>query len=252
LGYLTKKAILILEKNGYGVIHPSQHHSDMEDEFFEIWKNVEKFTMISIERGYNIYKSVEYIVNNGIEGDFVECGVWKGGACMIAAKALLEFGVRERKIVLYDTFSGMTRPSEHDCVAWTGSNMLQRWIESRNKKGENLWSAGLDEVRQNIYSTGYPEEKIVFNAGDVCEVLDNKKNTPASISLLRLDTDWYESTKKELQVLFPLLVKGGILIIDDFGHFTGARKAVQEYFSGTDFSIYLDRIDYTGRCGVKI
>ena len=89
---LVKKAISLLEKNGYGVIHPSQHRSDMEKDFFLLWEKVNKFTMISVERGYNIYKSVEYIIKNGIEGDFVECGVWKGGSCMLIALTLLELG----------------------------------------------------------------------------------------------------------------------------------------------------------------
>ena len=250
--YLIKKAISLLEKKGYGVIHPSQYRSDMEKEFFLLWEKVEKYTMISVERGYNIYKSVEYIIKNSIEGDFVECGVWKGGSCMLIALTLLEFGIRDRKIFLYDTFAGMTEPGEYDCVAWTGTNMQQRWINSRTNNGEYLWSAGLDEVRENMYSTGYPPQMIEFKCGDVCAVLDKTGGRPEAIALLRLDTDWYESTKKELEVLFPLLVKRGILTIDDFGHFTGARKAVLEYFSGSENTVFLDRIDYTGRCGVKI
>ncbi len=76
------------------------------------------------------------------------------------------------------------------------------------------------------------------------------KDTPGNIALLRLDTDWYASTVKELQVLYPLIVKRGVLIIDDYGHFDGARKAVDEYFK--DQIILLNRIDYTGRLGIKL
>ena len=249
--YLINKAILFLEKKGYGIIHPSQYRSDMEAEFLKIWEKTKQYTMISIERGYNIFKAAEYVVKNNIAGDFVECGVWKGGACMIMAETLLKLGKQDRKIVLYDTFAGMTEPDENDCISWTGKNMKERWNKSRDEKGNYLWAAGIDEVRKNMLSTGYPEELIEFHKGDVCKILDNEK--PLSVSLLRLDTDWYESTKKELETLYPLLKQNGVLIIDDYGHFTGAKKAVDEYFSGKNSpTIYLSRIDYTGRVGIKL
>jgi len=249
LKYLINRAVSFLEKKGYGIIHPSQYKSDMEKEFLEIWEKAKQYTMISVERGYNIFKSVEYIVKNNIPGDFVECGVWKGGACMIMAKSLLNLGKQDRKIVLYDTFSGMTEPDENDCISWTGKNMKERWEKSKGDDGNFLWAAGIDEVRKNMLSTGYPENMLEFNKGDVCKTLDN--TAPLSISLLRLDTDWYESTKKELEVLYPLLNKNGVLIIDDYGHFTGAKKAVDEYFSNKA-KIFLSRIDYTGRVGIKL
>ena len=251
LKYLINKAIKFLEKKGYGIITPSQYKSDMEKEFLEIWEKAKPYTMISVERGYNIFKSTEYVVKNNITGDFVECGVWKGGACMIMAESLLKFGKRDRKIVLYDTFSGMTEPTENDCISWTGKNMKERWKKSKDKEGNYLWAASLDEVKKNMLSTGYPENKIEFNKGDVCKTLDTK--IPLSVALLRLDTDWYESTKKELEILYPLLNKNGVLIIDDYGHFTGAKKAVDEYFRDKNRSkIYLSRIDYTGRVGIKL
>ena len=78
------------------------------------------------------------------------------------------------------------------------------------------------------------------------------KNSPEKISILRLDTDWYESTKHELEYLFPRLSSGGILIIDDYGHFKGAKKAVDEYFTKNKIQYFLNRIDYTGRLIVKI
>ena len=223
----------------------------MEDDFFIIWDKVRHFTMISVERGYNIYKSVEYICRNRISGDFVECGVWKGGACMLIAFSLLKFQEPGRKIILYDTFTGMTEPAENDNIAWSGKNMLKRWIDSRDRKGHNLWAAEIEEVEKNMFSTGYPQKLIVFNKGDVCTVLDYK--IPDSISFLRLDTDWYESTKKELEILYPLLVSKGIIVIDDYGHFTGSKKAVDDYFEkNKENPVFFSRIDYTGRVGVKI
>jgi O-methyltransferase len=76
-------------------------------------------------------------------------------------------------------------------------------------------------------------------------------SVPEQIALLRLDTDWYESTKCELEILFPRLVKGGVIIIDDYGCWQGARKAVDEYFNKNNIAILLNRMDDTGRIGIK-
>jgi hypothetical protein len=249
LNFIIKKAAEILEKKGYCVIHPSEYKSDMEKDFLEIWDKVKNFTMISVERGYNVYKSVEYICKNSVAGDFAECGVWKGGACMIMAYSLLSFGKRGKKIIMYDTFEGMPEPSKEDCIAWTGENMKKRWQKNIKTNGEALWSADIDEVEKNIFSTGYPKELIELVKGDIVVTLDKK--TPKELSILRLDTDWYKSTKKELEILYPLLNRKGVLIIDDYGHFTGAKKAVDEYFAEKN-RIFLSRIDYTGRVGVKL
>ena len=75
---------------------------------------------------------------------------------------------------------------------------------------------------------------------------------PSGIALLRLDTDWYESTKHELEHLYPLLVSGGVIIIDDYGHWKGAKKAVDEYIKDNNLPLLLNRIDYTGRIGIKL
>ena len=223
-----KEASDYLLSLGYGVTHPSQYIIDMEKEYIEIWTKSSPYTMISIERGYSIFKSVEYIKDNEINGDFAECGVWKGGSCMIAALSLMHFGINNRKIFLYDTFSGMTEPSDNDCIASSGENIYKRWEKSREDDGSYMWASSLEEVKNNMSSTGYDKDKMVFVEGDVRETLKNVK--PESLSMLRLDTDWYDSTKAELEHLYPLLSEKGVLIIDDYGHFTGSRKAVDEFF----------------------
>jgi O-methyltransferase len=108
----------------------------------------------------------------------------------------------------------------------------------------------LDIVMEAIESTAYPSEKVHYIKGMVEQTIP--EFVPKKIALLRLDTDWYESTKHELEHLFPRLSKGGVLIIDDYGHWQGARKAVEEYLKKNDVKILLNRIDYTGRMGVKI
>jgi hypothetical protein len=100
-----------------------------------------------------------------------------------------------------------------------------------------------------MYETGYDREKISFVKGKVEETIPD--NAPQSISLLRLDTDWYESTRHELIHLYPRLSHGGVIIIDDYGHWLGARKAVDEYIEQNNLCLLLNRLDYTGRIGVK-
>ncbi len=233
----------VLKKEGWGITPPSQYLTDMEDDFFHIWEMVKDYTMISVERGYSLYKSVQYVVSGGIPGDFVECGVWKGGACMLMALTLEKLQEKGRKIFMYDTFSGMTEPTSEDVIAWNGAGVMERW----KSNGFSSWAVGVETVREMVESVVSDMSPFVFVEGDVEKTLEER--IPSSISLLRLDTDWFASTAKELEVLYPLLSRGGILQIDDYGHFQGARKAVDEYFQ--DKPIFLSRIDYTGRQGIK-
>ena len=216
---------------------------DMDSGFFPLWEKVEPFTMTSIERGYSLYTAVEYLVRSGIDGDFIECGVWKGGSCMLMALSLLKNRRSDRNLFLFDTFSGMTNPSEFDLIAHNEKPVTEKWDTFSS------WAAGVEEVKQNLAATGYPSSRLRFIPGDVAETLPD--HAPMNPALIRLDTDWYESTKIELELLFPRLVPGGVIIIDDYGHFTGARKAVDEYFENVELPILFHRVDYTGRVAVK-
>ncbi len=241
--FAAEEAAEVLKRDGWGVIPPSQYLTDMEEDFLGIWERVQDYTMISVERGYSLYKSVEYVVSGGIPGDFVECGVWKGGACMLMALTLENLQEKNRKIYMYDTFSGMTKPTGEDVIAWNGADVMERW----KNNGFSSWAVGVETVREMVESVVSDMSPFVFIEGDVENTLDER--VPESVSILRLDTDWYASTAKELEVLYPLLSRGGILQIDDYGHFKGARKAVDEYFA--EKPIFLSRIDYTGRQGIK-
>lgn len=241
----------LLREQGWGTIPPEQYTSDMEKSFLSLWEDVKPFTMTSLERGYALYKAVEYICMNRIPGDFVECGVWKGGSTMLMALSLLEFHDTSRTLHLYDTFSGMTEPTAEDVIAWNNRSVLEKWEEDRSGVKDNFgsWAIGKEEVALNMNTTGYPGESIRYVPGDVSETLD--LGVPEGLALLRLDTDWYRSTAKELEVLYPKLASGGVLIVDDYGHFKGARQAVCEYFEKAGFFPYLSRSDYTGRVLVK-
>ncbi len=233
-----------LQKKGWGIIPPEQYCIDMEDSFKKLWERVKQYTMISIERGYTLYKSVEYVVKKKIPGDFVECGVWKGGSCLLMALALSEMNGEDRKIYLYDTFSGMSEPTDEDIIAWNGKKVYEKW----ERDDFRSWAVSRESVYKNLLSAGADPDMFIFVEGDVEKTLDTI--VPEGIALLRLDTDWYASTAKELAVLYPRVARGGVLVIDDYGHFEGARKAVNDYFK--ENPLLLTRVDYTGRQGIKI
>ena len=241
----------LLEAEGYGVIPNDQYRIDMEPEFRSLWDEIREYTMTGMERGYGLYQAVRYLEARGVKGDFVECGVWKGGSCMLMMRTLQQLG-RERRVWLYDTYSGMPEPGDEDIIAWNRLPVQKKLEEDVRKGKESFahWAVGLSRVRANIALTDYPDTLTRYVPGDVAETVLHE--APERIALLRLDTDWYASTLAELEHLYPLLEEGGVLIIDDYGHFEGARRAVDEYFARPGVRpILFSRLDYTGRMGVK-
>jgi len=224
-------------------------YSDFDPDFLPILRRCQPATMTSVERVYALYKAVEYLSVAMIPGDLVECGVWRGGSMMCAALTLMRAGDTSRRLYLYDTFEGMVQPDVAD-IDFGGRSASGQLSAEERSEGSYIWAyAPLELVRRNMASTGYPTNRISYVRGPVEQTIP--VTMPESIALLRLDTDWHASTRHELDHLFPLLVKGGVLIIDDYGHWQGARRAVDEYFAASDVKVLLSRIDYTGRIGVR-
>ena len=243
----------IFEILGYNIskIKKDKYPIDIPSETIRIYEEVEPYTATSLERVNALLQSVVYITENNIDGEIVECGVWKGGSCMAVAIKLMELEQKTREIWLYDTFEGMTEPTNHDIEIETGKKgkELLDGIDKNTDK-YNMWAyAPKEVVINNMKKTRYPTDNIKYITGNVEKTLKERK--PKKIALLRLDTDWYESTKAELEELYPHVVNGGIIIIDDYGHFEGAKRAVDEYFEKEDNKPLLNRIDYTGRLIVK-
>lgn len=216
----------------------------------EIVAQVEPYTMTSWGRIWALLEAVRYVQETSVEGAFVECGVWRGGSVMAMAYKLLQAGEGTRDLWLYDTFSGMTSPTEEDIDETTGTLASKALSETEVGNGDNIWCvAGLADVKANIASTGYPTDRVTYVEGDVAQTLLEK--APGQIAILRLDTDWYASTKTELEILYPRLAKGGVCILDDYGHWQGARKAVDEYFAMNPPRPLIMPVDFSGRIFIK-
>ena len=153
---------------------------------------------------------------------------------MVAAKTLLRLGDTRRTLHLFDTFAGMPNPSEHD-YDYSGTSAGSR---VHAETGVEAY-APLDQVKRAMESTGYPRERLRYVVGRVEDTIP--ASAPDRIALLRLDTDWYESTRHELVHLFPRLAVGGVLIIDHYGYWEGSRRATDEYFAQSENRIFLVR-----------
>lgn len=211
------------------------------------------YTMTGVLRLQALVDAVRYCVRRGVRGDFAECGVWHGGSVLAMIMTLQDLG-EVRDVYLFDTFEGMTVPTALDGSP-VERHALETWEEAKRNK-QMAWEGFFepetfneDRVRDTVLSTGYPEDRVHLVRGPVEETLPH----PAvqRLALLRLDTDWYESTRHELEHLYPALSPGGALIVDDYGHWEGCRKAVDEYFSRHPPPVLLNRIDYSARIAIK-
>jgi hypothetical protein len=222
--------------------------SNLEPEFLALYEQCRQYTMTSWERLYALYKSVQYTVENRIPGDLVECGVWRGGSMKLVAHLLQSLGDTTRTLFLYDTFEGMAEPDPAIDIDFSGNEAVKDWHEVQ-RRGVKWAYAPVEEVREILATSGYPMEKVKLVKGLVEETIP--ATIPVSIALLRLDTDWYSSTKHEMEHLYPKVSPQGILILDDYGHYQGARRGVDEYLSKLDKKPLLQRVDYSCRLAVK-
>jgi len=223
---------------------PPDYHPDMR----WIWPKVQDRTMVDHMKLNYFLDAVRYVSSAGLEGDIVECGVWRGGAMLGCALTLDSLGDHSRELYLYDTYEGMPEPTERDVHLWHGRTATHE-LEKRTNNKAPIWEPGLiEDVQAAFDESSYPREKLHFVKGKVEETIP--ATAPEKIAILRLDTDWYESTRHELEHLYPRLVPGGILIIDDYGSWQGSRDATDEYFAEHPEPIFLVRTS-KGRAGVK-
>jgi O-methyltransferase len=225
------------------------HMPDVSKDFVDYYGQCKSYSMASPERMFALFEATQYVIKRKVVGAFVECGVWRGGSIMMVAYTLAGMGVTDRDLYLFDTFEGTPKPDESKDIDLRGRKAVDDWLKHDGSEHGSAWAnARIEEVRDNIAKTGYPTDRIHLIKGMVEQTVPHKRL--GNIALLRLDTDWYSSTRHELEHLFPLLRVGGVLIVDDYGHFQGARQATDEYFASKEPEL-LCRVDYTGRLMVK-
>jgi O-methyltransferase len=218
------------------------------------------WTMCSGLQKHFILDATRHVVKSEIPGDIVECGVWRGGMMQIAARTLLDFPINQGsqfnklpKIWLYDTYDGMPVPdSPFDRDLYRGehaSHKLEREPHVSENGAPTVWcKADLTDVTQGMSATGYPASLVEFVVGRVEETIP--RHLPESISILRVDTDWYSSTSHILNHMFDLVSPGGIIIFDDYDSWEGARTAVDEFLASRHRHMLLVRLD-KGRICLK-
>ena len=227
---------------GFEVRKRGKYPKDIDHDAIDIIERVAPYTMIGFERLFALITAVRYLAQSGVLGAFVECGVWRGGATAATALTLKAVGAAPRDTYLYDTFEGMTRPGDEDWN-FNDEDAATTFAEKRTAENRADWNAAsLDDVRDNFRRLGLDPDDFHLIKGMVEDTLPTK--APAGdIALLRLDTDWYKSTQHEMEHLFPKLVSGGVLIIDDYGDWQGARKAVDEYMGEIGRPMLLTRVN---------
>jgi len=249
---LSKLVRHVANRMGYEIKRKPKRDDSVPVEFSKIEREVfhyifdNKLTMVSPQRLIATILASKYVVDSEINGDFVECGVWRGGNSL-AAKMIFEAYGCEKTVYLFDTFSGMTQPADSDWRIRGGASAKQEFEEI------DYWCyATLDDVKKNFEKAHVNMNGVKFVVGDVSETLLIDENLPKNISVLRLDTDWYESTLIEMEKLYPLLSTKGVLLIDDYGYWDGARKAIEHFFQNPAHKRpFIQLTDREGRSAIK-
>jgi len=197
----------------------------------------------------NDFNVIDYILDYNIEGALVECGVQTGKIEKIWINGLKRRNIKSRDIYMYDTFAGLTEPSERDVGISNGmssQDVFREW-NRHNVNDVNTWCyCPLGKVMSDLYQLDYSSERLHFIKGDVRETLLDENNIPKKIAILRLDTDWYDSSKIELETMFKYLVPGGVLILDDYGYWKGQKDATDEFFKNTKYEYLINQVNIAG------
>jgi len=256
----------IIRKLGYQKIKTSSQinagfNFDYSSEIQAGTQIVENHTMLSYPKLGSLYEKVIHCEKYRIEGDFVECGVWKGGAVGMMALANLKHGSYQRKLHLFDSFDDICEP-----IPEIDGNQALKDIEQLMGSSNNSYSGQVQPIT-GIYNSkgghgtieecrsllvdkiGYDPNKIQYYKGWFQKTMEIYSLRIEKISILRLDADWYESTKICLEHLYEKVVPGGFVIIDDYGRYDGCRLAVDEYISKHNIQKYLNYSDFRhGEC----
>lgn len=185
-------------------------------------------TMTRPTRAKALWQLCAKVVRGGIPGDLVECGVWMGGSAGLMALALRKFEPKGiRKLHLFDSFEGLPSPSKKD-----GQKAEEYWKSTEGSDHPNVARcvADAEVVRAFLYqSLRIPPEQVVFHEGWFQNTLPLSEEALRQIAVLRLDGDWYDSTRICLEHLYDRVSPGGVILLDDYFCWEGCRKATDEF-----------------------
>jgi O-methyltransferase len=218
--------------------HDKNFLSNAPEEFRRLYLEARETTMLSRERLFDLYASVKHVIQHDIPGDIVEVGCWGGGALAIAL-AVVQASNSKKSVWGYDTFEGHPEPNPDEFDVW-GNSQLERFNELK-AQGDDWCKVSLEEVGQNVQRICQSSDGLKLIKGKAEETL--KRQLPEVVSIIRCDVDWYEPSLATFEILYPRLSPGGIVIVDDYGHHTGSRKAIDQYFG--DLHPKFTHIDYS-------
>jgi O-methyltransferase len=192
-------------------------------------------TMVGLKRLDNLQSCIERILADGVPGDLVEAGVWRGGASIFMRGVLKAYGDTTRVVWLADSFQGLPRPTPG---VWRDDERARLW------EFADTLAVPAEEVGRNFQRYGLLDEQVRFLPGWFRDTLPSAPI--ARIALMRLDGDMYESTRDALAALYSRLSIGGYCIVDDYYSQSGARQAVTEFREQNRIRDPIERIDWTG------
>ena len=235
---------------------------ELEKEANEKIQLIRKNTMLPYVNLISLYEQCVYFEKKQIEGDYVECGVWKGGSIGLMALANLKYGKERRKLHLFDSFEGICFPEEEKDgdkainevkPFLRGNEIINGKLETIKGFYDTLGGNGKIEENANLLELKikYPREYIYYHKGWFQDTIPSERNQIDKIAILRLDGDWYASTKVSLENLYDKVVTGGFIIIDDYGCYEGCKKAVDEFFLERGISAYLNYSNPSCRYWIK-
>ena len=236
------------------IVNNNQRKINFKNFNFQEKKSINKIlslTMVSDENIEFLISAIRYVKKNKIKGYYVETGIWKGGLSILSYLTFTNKNKNKMKFFLFDTFEGMPKPSKYDKKLNKDlSQVFDKW-EKKIKTSEGWNLSPINEVQKNIIKLCGKKSLNDFNfiKGKVENTLKIKKNLPKKICLLRLDTDFYNSTKAELDYLFNKVSKGGIIIFDDYSNWLGAKKAIDDFLKNKKY--LLCKIDNNSRFIIK-
>lgn len=242
----AKRELQVLKSRQGPKKKPPEFPADYDEAMRETIRSVRGWTMTNREKLFALISAVRYIVRYDIPGDIAECGVWRGGSMQAVARELIRLGDTSRHLYLFDTYEGMTPPTEAD-VRWDGKPAVG--LLEANEQAHPIWAyATLEDVQNGFAAIDYPADKIHYVQGKVEDTIPDQM--PTNTAILRLDTDWYESSKHELDHMYDTLAPGGVLLLDDYGYWEGQRRATDEWIDRTNEPLLLLRMTQ-GRVAVK-